>query len=75
MLYRNQVVGPSLFGIVYIKTVSTFPQAIFYVVVIVVLLSLFFLLFVRIPPYPGAMDAEVEGAAAVDVPTAVMNDE
>ena len=64
--YRNQVVGPSLFGVVYIKTVSTFPQTIFYVVAGVALLSLFFLFFVRIPPYPEAIDEEVE------VPTVVV---
>jgi hypothetical protein len=64
--YRNQVVGPSLFGVVYIKTVSTFPETIFYVVAGVGLLSLFFLFFVRIPPYPEAIDEEVE------VPTVVV---
>ncbi len=72
VLNRNQVVGPSLFGIVYIKTVATFPETIFYICVAVVLLSLFFLFLVRIPPYRGA---EVEGPTVVDVPTTVMNDE
>jgi len=71
----NQVVGPSLFGIVYIKTVSTLPETIFYVVVAVALLSLFFLLFVRIPPYPGTIDTEAEGPIVVVEPTAVTNDE
>lgn len=75
MLYRNQIVGPSLFGAVYIKTVSTFPEMIFYVVVAVVSLSLFFLFLVRIPPYPGAIDPEVEGPTIVEMPTAVMSDE
>jgi hypothetical protein len=75
VLCRNQVVGPSLFGIIYIKTVSTFPETIFYVCVAIVLLSLFFLFLVRIPPYRGAIDAEVEGPPVVDVPTIVMNDE
>jgi hypothetical protein len=68
-------VGPSLFGIVYIKTVSTFPETIFYVVVAVALLSLFFLFFVRIPPYPGAIDPEVEGSTVVVEPAAVTSDE
>jgi hypothetical protein len=74
-VYRNQVVGPSLFGIVYIKTVSTLPETIFYVVVAVALLSLFFLFFVRIPPYPGTIDPEVEGPTVVVERTAVSNDE
>ena len=65
--------GPSLFGAVYIKTVSTFPETIFYVVVAVALLSLFFIFFARIPPYPGVIDSEVEGPAVVELPTAVMN--
>ena len=47
---RSQILGPSLFGIVYIKTVATVPQAIFYVFIAVVLLSLFVLFFIRIPP-------------------------
>jgi hypothetical protein len=74
-LYRNQVVGPSLFGIIYIKTISTLPETIFYVCVAIVLLSLFFLFLVRIPPYRGVIGTEVEGSAVVDVPTIVMNDE
>jgi hypothetical protein len=75
VLCRNQVVGPSLFGIIFIKTVSTFPETIFYVCVAIVLLSLFFLFLVRIPPYQGVIDADVEGPAVVDVPTIVTNDE
>jgi hypothetical protein len=75
VLYRNQVVGPSLFGIIYIKTVSTFPETIFHVCVAIALLSLFFLFLVRIPPYRGVIDTEVEGAAVIDVPTIVTNDE
>lgn len=75
VLCRNQVVGPSLFGIIYIKTVSTFPETIFYVCAAVVLLSLFFLSLVQIPPYGRVIDAEAEGSAVVDVPTIVMDDE
>ena len=48
---------------------------IFYVVVAVALLSLFFLLFVRIPPYPGTIDPEEEESTVVVEPTAVTNDE
>jgi hypothetical protein len=75
VLRRNQVVGPSLFGIIYMKTVSTYPETIFYVSVAIVLLSLFSLFLVRIPPYRGVIDADVEGSVAIDVPTIVMNDE
>jgi hypothetical protein len=75
LLCRNQVVGPSLFGVIYIKTVSTVPETIFYVCVGVVVLSLVFLFLVRIPPYRGVIDAEVEGPVLVDVPTVVMNDD
>ncbi|KAH9972213.1 major facilitator superfamily domain-containing protein [Russula compacta] len=74
----NQVLGPSLFGIVYIKTVATLPETIFYVVVVVVLLSLFFLFLVRIPPDPEAPAAdaeEVEAPAVVDGIATVMDDE
>ena len=75
VLCRNQIVGPSLFGIIYIKTVSTLPETIFYVCVAIVSVSFFFLLLVRIPPHGGVIDTEVEGSAVVDVPTIVMNDE
>lgn len=75
VLCRNQVVGPSLFGIIYIKTVSTFPETIFYVCAAVVLLSLFFLCLVQIPPCRRVIGAEAEGPAVVDEPTIVMNDE
>jgi hypothetical protein len=74
-LYRNQVVGPSLFGIIYIKTVSTLPETIFYVCVAIALFSLFFLFLVRIPPYREVIETEVEGSAVVGVPTIVMNDD
>jgi len=68
---RTQIIGPSLFGIVYIKTVATFPQAIFCVFMAVVLLSLFFLFFIQIPPElkgktgeDVGVDVEVEAPAA-----------
>jgi len=67
----TQILGPSLFGIVYIKTVATFPQAMFYVFMAVVLLSLAFLFLVRIPPElkgtpseDGGLEVEVEAPAA-----------
>jgi len=43
--------------------------------VAIALLSLFFLLLVRIPPYQGVINVDVEGPAVVDEPTIVMNDE
>ncbi|KAI0248117.1 major facilitator superfamily domain-containing protein [Lactifluus subvellereus] len=71
----SQIVGPLLFGVVYIKTVATFPEAIFYVLIIVVLLSLFFLFLVKIPPDRGAVDAAVEAQeAAVAVPAIIVDD-
>lgn len=75
MLLRNQVVGPSLFGIVYIKTVATFPEAMFYVAIAAVLLSLLSLFLVRIPPDSGAVDTEVEAPVVIDVPAIVVDDE
>jgi len=73
---RNQVLGPILFGIVYIKTVATYPEAIFLIVVVVALLSFFFLFLVRIPPDRVAIDAEAEASAVVaDVPAPVNDNE
>ena len=72
---RNQVVGPTLFGIVYIKTVATFPEAIFYVIIAVVSLSLFFLFFVQIPPDRGVIDAESDVLADADVAAIPMDSE
>jgi len=71
----NQVVGPTLFGIIYIKTVATFPEAIFYVLSAVVLLSLLFLFLVQIPPDRGALDADAEVPADADVPATVIDSE
>ncbi|KAI9453161.1 MFS general substrate transporter [Lactarius psammicola] len=81
----NQIIGPSLFGIVYMKTVATFPEAMFYVFMAVVLLSLSFLFLVKIPPESkrtttndGGLEVEVEAptaATAVDsVPVIVVDD-
>lgn len=72
---RNQVVGPTLFGVIYIKTVATFPEAIFYVLSAVVLLSLLFLFLVQIPPDRGGLDADAEAPADADVPAVVMDSE
>ena len=65
---RSQIIGPSLFGVVYMKSVATFPEAIFYVFMGVVLLSLSFLFFIQIPPEskgkPTEEWEEVEAPAA-----------
>ncbi|KAH9060380.1 MFS general substrate transporter [Lactarius deliciosus] len=80
----NQIIGPSLFGVVYMKTVATFPEAMFYVFMAVVLLSLFFLFLVQIPPElngkteDGGVEVEVEAPAAatatISVPVIVVDD-
>ncbi|KAI9442746.1 MFS general substrate transporter [Lactarius indigo] len=79
----NQIIGPSLFGIVYMKTVATFPEAMFYVFMAVVLVSLFFLFLVQIPPGSdgkttegGGVEVEVEApaAAVISVPVIVVDD-
>ena len=60
----------SLFGIVYMKTVATFPEAMFYVFMVVVFISLFFLFFVRIPPESKGMATEQGVEVEVDAPAA-----
>ncbi|KAH8997654.1 major facilitator superfamily domain-containing protein, partial [Lactarius hatsudake] len=80
----NQILGPSLFGIVYMKTVATFPEAMFYVFMAVVLLSLSFLFLVQIPPESngktegGGVEVEVEAPAAaaaiISAPVIVVDD-
>lgn len=81
----HQIIGPSLFGLIYIKTVATFPAAMFYVFMAVVLLSLSFLFLVQIPPESkgkatkdGGVEVEVEAPAAatavVSVPAIVVDD-
>ena len=69
---RTQIIGPSLFGIVYMKTVATFPEAMFYVFMAVVFISLFFLFFVRIPPESKGKAAEqgVEVEVELEAPAA-----
>ncbi|KDR68702.1 hypothetical protein GALMADRAFT_256506 [Galerina marginata CBS 339.88] len=45
----SQILGPSLFGLVYMKTVATYPRTIFFVAVAAVTVSFFLLSFVRLP--------------------------
>lgn len=58
----------------YIKTVATFPQAMFYVFMAVILLSLSFLFLIQIPPElkgktseDGVLEVEVEAPTAAIV--------
>ncbi|KDR73681.1 hypothetical protein GALMADRAFT_251462 [Galerina marginata CBS 339.88] len=45
----SQIIGPSLYGLVYMKTVATYPRTIFFVTVATVVVSFFLLSFVRLP--------------------------
>jgi len=66
----SQIFGPSLFGVVYMKTVATFPEAMFYVVMAVVLLSLFLIFLVQIPPELKGTAAEEGAEVEVEAPAA-----
>jgi len=45
----SQILGPTLYGIVYMKTVSTLPRTIFVVSMITIITSFVLLSFVRLP--------------------------
>ncbi|TFK36324.1 major facilitator superfamily domain-containing protein [Crucibulum laeve] len=47
----SQILGPSLYGLVYARTVATFPRAIFFVSVGTITASFILLTFVRLPMY------------------------
>lgn len=47
--YSSQIIGPTVFGVTYVKTVATFPKAIFFLSVGAVSLAFFVLTFVRLP--------------------------
>ena len=66
-MYRTQILGPSLFGVVYMKTVASFPEAMFYVFMAAVLLSLSFLFLVQIPQRSEGMASEESVDVDVDV--------
>ncbi|KAF5389821.1 hypothetical protein D9757_003673 [Collybiopsis confluens] len=67
----SQIVGPALYGLVYVKTVAIFPRTIFFVSVASAFLSLVFLSLVRLPRLHGVSnEAEhPEDAPAVDLST------
>lgn len=46
----SQILGPSLFGLTYMKTVARAPKTIFFVSTACVMISLCFLSLVRLPP-------------------------
>ena len=66
-MYRTQILGPSLFGVVYMKTVASFPEAMFYVFMAAVLLSLSFLFLVQIPQRSEGKAGEESVDVDVDV--------
>ncbi|PCH37836.1 MFS general substrate transporter [Wolfiporia cocos MD-104 SS10] len=69
----SQILGPLIYGMTLIRTVATFPKAIFFVSVGTLVLSLLLLSFIRLSP-PVAPDAEEQGShvgreeTLVDVP-------
>lgn len=47
--FRSQIIGPALFGVTFVNTVSVFPAAIFVLSAVATLVALVFFAFVRIP--------------------------
>ena len=45
----SQVIGPFLYGLMFMRTVKTFPQAVFVLSIGSLTLALVFLLFIRLP--------------------------
>ena len=78
----SQIAGPSLFALVYMNTVATFPSAIFFVAVGLVAFACILLTFVRIPdhknsvgtPSPASEDEESRSAYADSRSTSPMPD-
>ena len=56
----GQIIGPTLFGVTYMKTVATFPKAIFFLSATVIALALVFLSFVRIDQFSPQDDQEAQ---------------
>jgi hypothetical protein len=63
----SQILGPALYGLVYIKTVAINPRAIFLVSVVTVSIALILLGFVRLP---NEKDYRRESVADVEEPPA-----
>ena len=60
--YSTSILGPSLFGLTYMKTVATMPAAIFYLSGVVITIAFIALAAVRLPKLDGGSseDADVE---------------
>lgn len=52
----SQIVGPALYGLIYMKTVATFPQSIFIMSMVMVTISFTLMAFVRLPKERRAFD-------------------
>lgn len=61
----SQVVGPSIYGVVYLRTVATFPKAVFFVSAGNLALAIVLLSCIRLLPASQGDEESVE--AAVDV--------
>ncbi|KAG5636197.1 hypothetical protein H0H81_008867 [Sphagnurus paluster] len=70
----SQILGPALYGLVYVKTVATFPRAIFIVSMVTIMLSYAFLLFVRLPKDSSELNAS-DALLAVGEEGALMGEE
>ncbi|KAF5358151.1 hypothetical protein D9756_001317 [Leucocoprinus leucothites] len=60
----SQILGPSLYGFVYVKTVATYPRTIFFVSVITFVISSLLLACVRLPKTPFPNTAKAVNAEA-----------
>lgn len=82
--YSSAIIGPAMFGYIYIWTVATFPQAYLYAGLLLTCISFIMLLCVRLPPPPGLEDLEdipeedeeeeVPGGARAVIPEIVVDD-
>lgn len=52
----SQIIGPAMYGLVYMKTVAVFPRTIFFVSLASTFISFVFLSFVRLPRSNGATE-------------------
>lgn len=60
LLYSSGILGPAMYGLIYTKTVATFPRMIFVVSLTMVLSSFLLLGFVRLPKDIDGVDVDVE---------------
>ncbi len=56
----SQVLGPSVYGLTYIKTVATFPKMIFVVAACAMTIAFIMLMFVRLPKEEHVPSGDVE---------------